>query len=293
MTSSKYSRRQLHLSSDQVHKLASGNKVKLHPTKLWSKKGPKCNCDLTAQQIKKIRKSMLKQSGTTLRFSPTQVKHHLKAGGIWSTIKNKVSSLFNRGPRDGATGRFMDFVNKHGADKIIRITVGRKPVQKGVQLFLNVVSLGQYEAAKKKLHYDDVYHNYMVITTANGHKFRIEKNHVVEANSTSSDGEFNIPINEPELTVGVLIGRASSGDPDFWKYDPANNNCQVFVTKVLSRNHLSIPPGAQEQLRPQDGDHLISSLGKLNKLPKFFTDLAGTADRVIHGEGIRPHYQLY
>lgn len=287
MTSSKYSRRQIRLSSKQINKLTNGERIKLNKDKLWQSNGKKCDCDLTAQQIKKIRKSMMKRSGATLKFSKTQINHHIKAGGIWNSIKDKASELFNRGPREGATNRFMDFVSKHGNERIKYMTVGRTPVQKGVQKALNIITLGGYEAAKRQLKYDDVYHNFIVITLESGHKFRLEKNHVVEANSTSRDGQYAIPLPDPNLTLAVLIGRSSSNDPEFWKYDPVKNNCQLFVKNVLERNHLPIPQQAQDLVKPQNVEQLLAGLiGPLKKLPQFVTDLAGTFDRVIHGEGL-------
>lgn len=219
------------------------------------------------------------------------LKHQLEVGnGLFQFVKDRLHFK----PRKHATKRFQDFLDRTGKEDIVKIEVGRQPVVGAVQSVLNVLSLGEYAKKKRKLQYDDVYHNYLILTLKNGDKYRVEKNHVIEAtpikgNTSHKHDEtlYEIPVST-NLNVHSLISNAEKGNDKFWQYDPATNNCQVFVNDLIQKSELQ--PQNQEVaniLKPQEGQQLIESLPTvLQGIPKAVTTLAGVGDRILHGDGL-------
>lgn len=231
--------------------------------------------------------------GQPFEFNKTEfLKSHLSSGtGLFDVIKNRIHFK----PRQHATKRFAEFLQREGNKEIKQIQVGRTPVVGGVQKALNVLSLGGYDRAKKKLKYDDVYHNFLVVTLSDGSRYRIEKNHVVEAKpyKPSKKKGFEPMLHDLPVTSGLqlqsLIQKAEDNNSKFWRYDPATNNCQVFVNEIVKKNNLE--PTDEETakiLKPQEGKTLIQSLPTpLQAVPKLVTDIAAVGDRVIHGDGVK------
>ena len=224
----------------------------------------------------------------------THSEQSIEGDGLKDHIVGAYRAL-TEGTRKGATKRFQDFLNTAGSQIIQRLEVVRKPVLRGVQFALNLVSLGAFERIKKQLHYDQLFHNMLLVTLADGSVQVLEKNHVVEARRPSSSelalqrGIIPVP---PNTTLRDLIERAASaGDPQrFWQYDPATDNCQRFTQQVAAASgYKSVDPYAVELLTPQDGEALIGSLGRLKDLPRSVTDLAGALDRVRYGDSVGGH----
>jgi hypothetical protein len=213
-----------------------------------------------------------------------------QGGGVFDFVNNRLHFK----PRKHATKRFKNFLGATGNQKVVKMEVGRTPVVGAVQSFLNTISLGGYEKKKKKLNYQNVFHNYLIITLANGDKYRIEKNHVIEASLVKSNTShkydellYDIPVDE-KVTVNSLIQNAEKDNEKFWQYNPRDNNCQIFVRDLIHKSHLE--PDDEDTkhiIKPQDGNQLIESLPKpLQSLPNKITHLAAVGDRVIHGDGI-------
>ena len=222
------------------------------------------------------------------------LKHQLAVGkGLFNFIGNRLHFQ----PRKHATKRFKTFLDKNGMQDVVKVEVGRTPVVGAVQKVLNVLSLGQYEKQKRKLNYDNVYHNYLVLTLKNGDKYRVEKNHVIEATPVHSQPSqqydemlYDIPIDK-ELKLNSLVTNAEKGNNKFWQYDPADNNCQIFVRDMIHKSELQPKQESEVNriIQPQNGKKLIGSLPKpLQHIPKAITTLAAIGDRVVHGDGLQP-----
>jgi hypothetical protein len=217
------------------------------------------------------------------------VARHGMGGGVGSFLKEAYTRVKNsiKGPRDTIPPK-VENEFKHDNSKIKKIEIARKPVVKGVQMVLDRLSNGNFSKAKKKLGYNDVYHNYLIVELEDGKKYKLEKNHVVEAKKLKDADlkaeRYDIPINGHDLTIKGMLDNASKDDKEFYKYDPRNKNCQYFTKEMIERNSL-IPSNekAREVLKPQDGKQLINSLGKYSNLPKIITDVAGASDRLING----------
>lgn len=205
-------------------------------------------------------------------------------------------SRFSLTPRNGPSPSIRKLVNDNQGVEVRSIKVGRKPIVKGVERLLNVISFGGFGRVKKKLNYDQIYHNYLIVELANGKKIKLEKNHVVEAKDVSDDDYKHevrsVNMNaDNKIDMKELLGNASKNDAGFWKYDAKDKNCQVFTKEVVERNGLQPADSkAAEILDPQDGKALIDSLGALQGVPKVVTDLASGIDRAVYGNGLGGKY---
>lgn len=206
------------------------------------------------------------------------------------------------GPRKELPKRFTDFLNKEGSEPLVSLEIARKPIERPVEKALNVLSFGGFDAAKKKLGYDNVYHNFMIGKTASGKQYVFHKNHVIESRpATAADlktERYDIPLpTDKTTTIKDLVDTAinsDSGKPAteasrrrFVQYDPSTANCQVFTSDVVFDNGLMpSDPKALNLLEPQDAPKLMDSLGPLKPIGKFVTDTAAVLDRARYGDGI-------
>lgn len=207
------------------------------------------------------------------------------------------------GPRKVPTKRFNHFLDTVGTQPITSIAIARKPIEGAVSTALNVLSLGKFNRAKQKLGYDHAYHNYLLITTADGKTWMVNKNHVIEEReATAADlrnEHYDIPLpTDRTLTIRSMFDTALNSDQgkpaseeskrNFVQYDGSSYNCQRFTQQMVEDNGLQpADPKALELLRPQDAKSLMGSLGLLAPVAKVITDTAAVADRVVWGDGVR------
>lgn len=187
--------------------------------------------------------------------------------------------------------KFKEILNRWKDKTIVNITVARDPVQKMVQKFINLLSGGDYEKAKTKLNYDDVFHLYLIITLDAGDgfrsgttlKLRLEKNHVImlkKYDSTPKD-TMNVNVNK-KITLGEFIkkGIDSIGIKSFVRYDAVTLNCQNFVSSLLSANGLN--NSALSSFINQDASKLLT--GKTREVAGVITDIANVAGTLAGGK---------
>ena len=218
------------------------------------------------------------------------MKHGIRGRGVLSRLHgllpNFIKNRIHVKPKETETNRFKKFVDQEGNKEIKSIQVGEQPVVKPVQQLLNTLSLGQYNKKKKQLGYKDVHHRYLVVTLADGKTYKIEKNHVVEAKpAKASDGQHNIPLKDQKLNIRNLLDNAKTENPKLYSYDAEKNNCQHFVNTIVKKSNLTpTDHKVQKAIEPQNSKELMSVIPRpLRGLPKLATDLAGTADAIIHG----------
>jgi hypothetical protein len=188
-------------------------------------------------------------------------------------------------PRKAESERLRKFLDGTGSQEVTKVEIARKPVVSFVTKALDVVSLGKFSKKKKELGYDDIYHNYLLVTLKDGSTYKVEKNHQVESKKASKSdlqGErSNVPLKEGN-TLKQMMETASKGDNNFWRYDAQNSNCQDFTREVLTRNGLkpdNDPPR-------QDGQALIDTLPLKGTVPKLITDAAAYADKLVYGGAV-------
>jgi len=92
------------------------------------------------------------------------LKIHAEHGGslsdAYSWLKNK---LLNR-----PTEHFEDFLEEHGDEQIHKLMVSRIPLNKAVELGINLITKNKFKENKKKYNYEDVYHLRYIITMDSG-----------------------------------------------------------------------------------------------------------------------------
>lgn len=124
----------------------------------------------------------------------------------------------------------------------------------------------------------------MIVTTADGKKYKIERNRVVEAKpATANDYKnpvYEIPMDH-STTVKTLIDNTKAYDPKFSHYDAKHRNCQTFVHDVLTANNLQPKdPNLKHIIEPQNSKELVNSLGVFESVPKALTDIANVGENL-------------
>jgi hypothetical protein len=182
------------------------------------------------------------------------------------------------------TGRYpksiQDLIDKYGNTPINEIGIYRDPINKAVSTVLNILSLGTFKKAQKKLGYSDMFHLYMVINPGKDN-IRIERNEIpmgsIKAPSTDKDQQsMNVPDIPAGLTFGELMKNTADkvGYDKLNLYDVQNNNCQKFVIDVLQSNNLLNP--ALQSFIEQDSKSIFKAM------PAYVKTVADLATNVAH-----------
>jgi len=189
-------------------------------------------------------------------------------------------------------------LEQFGDIEITHMKVCRTPVQKLIQMALNVVSLGEFQKRIENAEYDDIFHLYLVITLKDGNKFTLEKNAIIELNQVSNT--FNrdksecrdIFINRNNITLKDLLTKTERQMGNrFYTYSAKNNNCQQFVLEILKSNNLG-----NENIYnfiKQNTKQLFINDSYLRKLSNSVTSLGAKASTLIKGKGIEKNEQKY
>jgi hypothetical protein len=177
------------------------------------------------------------------------------------------------------TSRFKSFLKQHGEEPITSIQISRVPISSTIRYLFNIITLGYFEKAHKKLGFDNFFHLSIVL---NG-KYRIEKNETVNQKPfTKNDKEELVDIKAGGFTINDFIKEGSSANPkNFWgEYNALGNNCQAWVTMVLKGNGLF-----NNQLNSfvnQDMEALAKELPSYtSSVAKDITDLGSIINRVL------------
>ena len=192
--------------------------------------------------------------------------------------------------RQGPSPQIRDFISQYGSYDIVFMNVCRNPIKEYISKAINILTLGKAKEKMKELHYDKLFHLYLLISLEKNENLiniRLEKNEVVKIHkiilSCESDCKMvNIPMqNKINFTV-FLNNEIQQQGRSFWLYDAISNNCQVFIMTLLTANKL----GNSEiyTFVKQDISTLLSS--PLKKAFRFITDLAARFDFIKYGKGL-------
>jgi hypothetical protein len=212
--------------------------------------------------------------------------------------------------------RVRNLLEKVGDELILKIQLGRTPVQDFPIKILNFLSDSKFSNKQLELGYDEIYHNYLLITIMNSHGpnvlqhllenkgqnttasiiLKLEKAHRIALKYPIIPDElidvYDIPLtpNKP-LTLNQLISTASNVDKNFYKYDAAENNmCQSFVENIIDINGLMsniVEQATLNALKPIDAKTLISTLGSRSNIVKIATDLGAKLDKLVFDRKIK------
>jgi hypothetical protein len=174
------------------------------------------------------------------------------------------------------------FLDGEGNQKVTKIQIARKPVHSVIQKDLDVISLGKFSKTRKSLGYDDIFHQYLLVTLQDGSTHKLEMNHQIEA-TPAQEKDFkgdsaNVSINK-DITMKEMMDTAAKDNDGLFRYRSGSQNCQVFTKTVLNAKNLK--PDAEPVI--QDAGQLIDSLPLRSTLPNIITDSAAYLDNVVHG----------
>jgi hypothetical protein len=87
------------------------------------------------------------------------------------------------------------------------------------------------------------------------------------------------------VTLGMLFENAFKkyGEERITRYDSRNNNCQQFVSDLLTASHMMTDD--VHKFVMQNAEAIYNGLGILGAVNKGITDVAATVDHVINGRG--------
>lgn len=191
-------------------------------------------------------------------------------------FKRAITSVMNIGKRILGKGervpkKARDFVQHHNDEEVHSLVIVRTPVEKYVDKFLNVISLGLWNKVYKE-HYDQLFHLKLVI---NG-KYKTEKRPNIyfgpNSNESGKREEYQVSLQGKHFTIGEMFEKAKAimGDK-FDKYDMVNN-CQQYVLALLKGVGLAKSPAR---------GFIYQDVGSIVKeLPNYVADTASTITSV-------------
>jgi len=179
-------------------------------------------------------------------------------------------------------------LTKYGDKKVVKIVIGRTPVQSAISTAINAVSFGQFNKNMKKTGYDAIYHLFLELTLEGNIPIRLEKNEVITMTEghppkDKMEKDESVVVQTP-VSLKELLDNAKQKEGDrFFKYDSANNNCQTFVYNVLSASNLLTPQA--EAFVKQDTKALFENATLTRKIAHNITELGAKANVLMKGAG--------
>lgn len=225
--------------------------------------------------------------------------YDVEGRGFIDSFKSGVKNVYGRikGFISGVRNDFQPYVrnilSKISTNKIIKLVVIRQPIEKAIDMLVNVISDGKINEFKKDVGVDDLFHLYMVATLDNNMLIRIEKNAEIDVKQISSIPKVQtsnmLNINIPHsISVNELLNntRDKIGDRAFYDYDGIKNNCQDFLYNILYTNGYEASNPLMKQFIKQDLTKLSKSLSSTSKsLMNTITTLGKRTNILIGGAG--------
>lgn len=212
-------------------------------------------------------------------------------------IKKKDSNIFERlyysltGPREFASPSVREFLLRYGQWKILRIDVGRQPIQHAIDNVVELASFGEYSKNKLNKGYDLLFHLFMVLVITDGKnvvKVLTDKREIIKMalfEYLPEDAKYmRVPLkNYRNLTLEDFFfnGEDFQGVSTFYLYDPITNNCQNYCASLLEGNDLHDSKILNFVL--QDVTDIVSPT--LHNLGNFITNIAARFDILKNGVG--------
>lgn len=211
-------------------------------------------------------------------------KQELEGEGLLDIFRKPKKEYLNSTKR---------MIKKYGNYNVISFQIKRAPIMKILNKVLDVVTFGQWNTAKKKYNFDELYHLGVVLKLDLGNNsyksLIVEKNETITISDKvkiESNAEmFDVPILHP-ITLNTMLEntRKYTGDDDYYLYDAFKRNCQLFIYNMMKANDLGNQQAYDFVL--QDTDQLLKELpGYTSGLMNKVTDLAASTKQTL-GMGI-------
>lgn len=220
---------------------------------------------------------------------------------VWNFTKSlpaRLKGVFT-GKRLDYRPQDREFLRKYGQCPIVSLTVYRQPVPEYLTQVLNFITLGKWGQMQAQSGYDKFFHLYLKVDYLyNGvvKTCKIEKNEVIsitdgwtEKDETNADS-FPIKYDPKSITINTLLQKtlAKMGNENYFTYNYATNNCQVYILSILDANDLLPTNPAAKHFIYQDVSKIVKGVdGFVSKVANFATDTAHRANIAVHGAGIK------
>ena len=218
---------------------------------------------------------------------------------VGQTIGNVAQNIKERifFPEKKLPSSIQPLFEKYKNSKILSARIRREPILAFVDKFINLISFGKYDQAKKELGYDKMFHLSLILQLepqsgavavpaaerGNGPNLLIEKNERINMTTSFKDGpqvqyspasgSLTIPGNP---TLGEFYEKTlkAIGDHRFFTYNAFDQNCQAFISDLLRSNGALTPEA--ETFVMQDAKTVAKQLPFfVSKVAQFATDTAG------------------
>lgn len=203
---------------------------------------------------------------------------NIQDGDGLTDIIERVKAFF-KGPRNNYAPTIRSLFEKISDKKIVSMQVCRSPIQSVIQKILDLVTL-------RSTPFDKLFHLYGLMKLDNGETYRFEKNQVIGINKYGKESDADciaVPLGKQILFGEFFMKSQTSGGSEYFQYDGFKNNCQDFILGALRANGLL--SSDLSKFIKQNVEKLVPSF--VEEASRKVTDLAGMADSLIHGEGMK------
>jgi len=236
----------------------------------------------------------------------------LHGQGLWDSFKRgyekvkneflnpesylRTGQIFRGAVREGYSPSARATIERYKDYSVISLTIRRDPIQSLIHTAFNFITMGQWDKARAKYHFDKLFHLGLVVGLKGPRgdvaSVLVEKNEVINVGPwkrEDSDTQL-LPIQPPmpPRTFLEFLHNAENSMPNYFLYDPFKNNCQDFIRGVLRANGVLSP--AADAFVKQNVDELLGALPSYTApVARAITDVGAVVNRALEGGGKAPH----
>lgn len=222
------------------------------------------------------------------REGKVYIRDSYHGAGLFKDRWERLYHAIVIGPRSNYSPSMRRWIDHHKERRIVSVSAERKPIVKAIDILINLISLGLFNKAKRSVSQDTLFHLYTVLTLDDGTRWKVEKNHVIQALPfTHSDNE-NIPAKLPPepITVGELFTKAPLQDgKNFFIYNAAKYNCQRFTSTLFTT--CKVWTVISDKFINQPTEEIIAHLPQyVTNILQATTNLANRLNVAYEGAGL-------
>jgi hypothetical protein len=202
---------------------------------------------------------------------------------MWSSVKQVGDLDSEFWSRQYYPKYVQQWLDKNGSIPVTSLRVRRAPIAAGLDYAFQLVTQGKWQDAKNKVGYDNMFHLSLI---GNGGQFLMEKldriNVTDKVDSPPGPEYMDVPnVKDKGKTIKQMLDatQALMGNR-FFPYHPFQNNCQVFIVKILEANGLLTDELFRFVFQPVD--QIVSDLpGYTSAFAQTLTNLGANINTVI------------
>lgn len=199
------------------------------------------------------------------------IKYHDWTAGIIKMLEER-----NRMPV-----KVRNIYDQFGDSPIQALAVFRQPIMSGIRELIKIITKNEL----KRLNYDELYHTGLIIKCRD-QLIRLERNQTIASEIITPADKQKLEQKDVVLPRTIrfneFINNAMENDSKFWKYNPVDCNCQLFVLQCLERNTIEVPDDLRTFIY-QDAGQVLANSPLLRQVSTSVTSLANRIDRIIEG----------